>query len=113
MCSSRPHFLSADRPPLDVFGLVASTTGTSFQFAVTFARSYNPERRMRTSDPFIAEQPATHGVIEKTTPWTAANFLTLVRIALVFPFLYFILEGRLGLALALFFLASLTDFVDG
>jgi cardiolipin synthase (CMP-forming) len=68
---------------------------------------------MRTSDPFITERPETRGAIEKTTPWTTANFLTFFRIALVCPFLYFIFKGRFGVALAVFFLASLTDFVDG
>lgn len=61
----------------------------------------------------MTESPETRGVIEKTTPWTTANFLTFFRIALVCPFLYFILQGRFGVALAVFFLASLTDFVDG
>ena len=45
--------------------------------------------------------------------WTAANLLTSLRIALLFPFLYLISEGRFGLALAVFFLASVTDFADG
>jgi cardiolipin synthase len=31
----------------------------------------------------------------------------------MFPFLYLVSEGRFGLALAVFFLASLTDFADG
>ena len=46
-------------------------------------------------------------------PWTAANLLTLFRIALTFPFLYLVGQGRFGIALAVFFLASLTDFADG
>jgi cardiolipin synthase len=46
-------------------------------------------------------------------PWTTANLLTLFRIALLFPFLYFIGIGRFGVALAVFFLASVTDFADG
>lgn len=46
-------------------------------------------------------------------PWTAANILTLFRIVLILPFLYLVGEGRFGLALAVFFLASLTDFADG
>lgn len=46
-------------------------------------------------------------------PWTTANLLTLLRIALLFPFLYFIGIGRFGVALAVFFLASVTDFADG
>lgn len=46
-------------------------------------------------------------------PWTTANLLTLFRIALLFPFLYFIGIGYFGFALAVFFLASVTDFADG
>jgi cardiolipin synthase len=46
-------------------------------------------------------------------PWTTANALTVFRIALTFPFLYLVEKGRFGLALAVFFLASLTDFADG
>ena len=68
---------------------------------------------MRNSHSFITERPATRAAIEKTSPWTMANFLTFFRIALVCPFLYLILEGRFGIALSVFFLASLTDFVDG
>jgi cardiolipin synthase len=45
--------------------------------------------------------------------WTAANLLTLFRIALTLPFLYLINEGRFGLALLVFFVASVTDFADG
>lgn len=50
---------------------------------------------------------------ERGGPWTTANLLTLFRIALMFPFLYLVFEGRFGLALGVFFLASLTDFADG
>ena len=57
------------------------------------------------------EDPST--AIGGQGPWTAANLLTLVRIALTLPFLYFVGEGRFGTALAVFFLASLTDFADG
>lgn len=45
--------------------------------------------------------------------WTVANLLTLFRIALTLPFLYLINEGRFGLALLVFFVASVTDFADG
>ena len=45
--------------------------------------------------------------------WTIANLLTLLRIGLLIPFLYLIGIGRFGLALGVFFLASLTDFADG
>lgn len=50
---------------------------------------------------------------EKTGWWTVPNLLTLFRILLTVPFLYFVDEGRFGIALAVFFLASLTDFADG
>jgi cardiolipin synthase (CMP-forming) len=50
---------------------------------------------------------------EEAGPWTLANLLTLFRIALTLPFLYLVNEGRFGMALAIFFLASLTDFFDG
>jgi len=54
-----------------------------------------------------------HPVTERGGVWTTANLLTLLRIALMFPFLYFVAGGRFGIALAVFFLASLTDFADG
>jgi cardiolipin synthase len=44
---------------------------------------------------------------------TFANLLTLFRILLIAPFLYFIQQGRFGAALLVFFIASLTDFFDG
>src|ERR1041384_4106010 len=52
-------------------------------------------------------------VNDSGTPWTVANLLTVVRILLMVPFLYLIAQGRYGTALAIFFLASLTDFADG
>jgi len=45
--------------------------------------------------------------------WTTANLLTSARIVLIVPFLYSIHEGRLGLALIIFFVAGITDFFDG
>jgi cardiolipin synthase (CMP-forming) len=42
-----------------------------------------------------------------------ANLLTIFRIVLIAPFLYFINQGRFGTALLLFFIASVTDFFDG
>jgi cardiolipin synthase len=45
--------------------------------------------------------------------WTTANLLTSARIVLIIPFLYFIRQGRLGLALIVFFAAGITDFFDG
>jgi cardiolipin synthase (CMP-forming) len=50
---------------------------------------------------------------ESAGTWTTANLLTFLRIALMFPFLYLVGAGRFGVALAVFFLASLTDFADG
>jgi len=50
---------------------------------------------------------------EVSSLWTLANILTFFRIALTFPFLYCIGRGRFGYALAVFFLASLTDLADG
>lgn len=50
---------------------------------------------------------------ERTGPWTVPNLLTMFRIALTLPFLYLVNEGRFSIALAVFFLASLTDFADG
>jgi cardiolipin synthase len=43
----------------------------------------------------------------------AANLLTLARIVLIPPFLLMINAGEYGPALAIFFLASVTDFADG
>lgn len=53
------------------------------------------------------------GDAEKAGWWTVPNLLTLFRILLTLPFLYFVNQGRFGIALAVFFLASLTDFADG
>jgi cardiolipin synthase (CMP-forming) len=67
--------------------------------------STNGQRTKNPSEAGVVNQPAG--------PWTAANLLTFLRIALMFPFLYLVSEGRFGLALSVFFLASLTDFADG
>ena len=45
--------------------------------------------------------------------WTVPNLLTILRIALTGPFLFFITAGRFAAALAIFFLAGVTDFLDG
>ena len=45
--------------------------------------------------------------------WTVANALTIFRILLTAPFLYLVNQGQFGLALAVFFIASVTDFADG
>ena len=41
------------------------------------------------------------------------NFLSLLRIILVFPIIYFLQEDRNVLAASLFFVSSLTDYFDG
>ncbi|MCJ7611157.1 MAG: CDP-alcohol phosphatidyltransferase family protein [Candidatus Aminicenantes bacterium] len=53
--------------------------------------------------------------MDKDTPgfWTAANIFTLLRILLVPPFVLALVGRRSGLALALFTVAGLTDFLDG
>ena len=56
---------------------------------------------------------SANGDAERMGWWTVPNLLTLFRILLTIPFLYFVNEGRFGIALAVFFLASLTDFADG
>ena len=46
-------------------------------------------------------------------PWTLPNFLTFARLASL-PFLIMaILDGRHGVALAIFLVAAITDIVDG
>src|SRR5690349_13704956 len=45
--------------------------------------------------------------------WTLANMLTMLRIALLVPFLYTIKVGSFGLAVIIFFIAGITDFFDG
>ena len=60
--------------------------------------------------------PITHehsNTDAKAGPWTIANLLTCIRIALTIPFLFLVSAGRFGLALGVFFIASLTDFADG
>lgn len=59
------------------------------------------------------DRPPSESRPEDRGPWTLANLLTLFRIALTIPFLYLVNQGRFGLALAVFFLASVTDFADG
>jgi cardiolipin synthase len=44
---------------------------------------------------------------------TVANALTVLRILMIAPFLYFVTRGRFGLALVIFLSASVTDFLDG
>ena len=59
------------------------------------------------------DRPASKSGPEDPGPWTLANLLTFFRIVLTIPFLYLVNEGRFGIALAVFFLASVTDFADG
>ncbi|MFL6215997.1 MAG: CDP-alcohol phosphatidyltransferase family protein [Blastocatellia bacterium] len=42
-----------------------------------------------------------------------ANMLTMLRVALLVPFLYWIKVGSFGLAVIVFFIAGITDFFDG
>lgn len=65
---------------------------------------------MATNPGSVTRQPSPS---RGSGPWTAANLLTIFRIALTLPFLYLIKEGRFGLALLIFFIASVTDFADG
>jgi cardiolipin synthase (CMP-forming) len=61
-------------------------------------------------------QPGEPSALEPSAParlWTLANGLTLLRIALLAPFLYWVKEGRFGLAVIIFFIAGITDFFDG
>jgi cardiolipin synthase len=46
-------------------------------------------------------------------PWTLPNFITLLRLAALPFFLLAISEGKLGIALALFVAAGLSDGIDG
>jgi cardiolipin synthase len=49
----------------------------------------------------------------QTGVWTFANMLTMLRVALLVPFLYWIKVGNFGLAVIVFFIAGITDFFDG
>lgn len=56
----------------------------------------------------LTPQASTQGRL-----WTLANGLTMLRIALLVPFLYWIKVGSFGLAVIIFFIAGVTDFFDG
>ena len=56
---------------------------------------------------------AKNAVTDPSRVWTVANLLTVLRILLILPFLYLINSGRFGMALAVFFMASVTDYADG
>jgi cardiolipin synthase len=58
-------------------------------------------------------QSKDHQITKSPMVWTVANLLTALRIVLTVPFLYLISKGSYGGALAVFFIASLTDFTDG
>jgi cardiolipin synthase len=45
--------------------------------------------------------------------WTTANLLTVSRVVLIIPFLYWIQSGRFAAAMVVFFVASVTDYLDG
>jgi cardiolipin synthase (CMP-forming) len=68
---------------------------------------------MATNRNQSARQQPTDAEKNHSRVWTLANLLTLLRIALMFPFLALIKEGRFGAALLVFFVASVTDFADG
>jgi len=69
-------------------------------------------KMLKNSHQNLSKEPQSSGH-HRPGPWTVANFLTLVRIALILPFIVLAHGGRYGLALAVFFAASLTDFADG
>jgi cardiolipin synthase len=46
-------------------------------------------------------------------PWTLPNFITLLRLAALPFFLFAIAAGRLGIALAIFVVAGISDGIDG
>lgn len=50
---------------------------------------------------------------ESLRVFTTPNLLTMGRIVLTVPFLYLIYTANYGLALLIFFVASVTDFIDG
>jgi cardiolipin synthase len=56
---------------------------------------------------------AKTAVPDRERVWTVANMLTILRVLLILPFLYFVYAGRFGMALAVFFVASVTDYADG
>jgi len=68
---------------------------------------------MATDPNHKQKQQAGIPVMNHAKVWTVANLLTLLRIALMIPFLFFIKEARFGRALLVFFIASVTDFADG
>lgn len=45
--------------------------------------------------------------------WTLANVLTLCRIAMTAPFVYFISSNQFGIAAIVLFIAGITDYLDG
>ena len=63
--------------------------------------------------PIQPSEPAAPATSAAARWWTLANGLTLLRIALLAPFLYWVKEGRFGLAVIVFFIAGITDFFDG
>ena len=65
------------------------------------------------SKPSIQTTDKQVNLDDRVGPWTVANLLTCLRIALTIPFLLLVSKGRFGLALGVFFFASLTDFADG
>jgi cardiolipin synthase (CMP-forming) len=60
---------------------------------------------------YLADKKSS--MTKRASNLTTANLLTVCRILLIPPFLYLIFSGGFGLALLVFFIASLTDFADG
>jgi len=69
--------------------------------------------KMPTNIGQTAQDKSDLSIAPRSSWWTFANLLTALRIGLIAPFLYLAHTGRFGLALAIFFIASLSDFADG
>jgi len=76
-----------------------------------------PRRRDRelpsNSNAFSSATAPAGAAPELGRIWTIANGITVFRILLAAPFVYCITRDRNDLALGVFFLASITDFLDG
>ena len=68
---------------------------------------------MQTNRQSAERNPSDMTPARRSDVWTVANLLTSFRILLIIPFLYLVWAGRFGLALAVFFAGSITDFIDG
>jgi cardiolipin synthase len=77
------------------------------------SRQYNRCNKMATNRTHSAVGDSEESQAGRKGVWTIPNVLTVFRIILTLPFLYFVNQGRFGYALLVFFGASVTDFVDG